>query len=154
MAKRSEPKDLNAIFRELETGTNDRATIIVAASLVEHVLQLAISAKLRKPSNSETAILFHYTNGIFNTFSDKIWAAYFLKIIDADVKRDLNLVKDIRNLAAHDMNPVSFGTPEIKKRCDKLKLSIVRRFPMQNDPRERFLETAFSLLATLYMQLR
>jgi hypothetical protein len=63
-------------------------------------------------------------NGILGTLSEKIWAAYFLKIIGPQVRRDIDLIRNIRNQASHDMNPISFeNTPEIAARCRELRFA-------------------------------
>src|SRR5271156_5953175 len=105
--RRFEPKDYDAVFAELD-GENDRAAIAVGGSILEHALEQAILSRLREPQdNDESAKLFSDV-GIFGTFYEKIWAAYFLKIIGPVTRRDIDLVRHIRNVAAHDMNPVSF----------------------------------------------
>jgi hypothetical protein len=55
--------------------------------------------------------------GLFSSFSEKIWAAYFLQFIGPRARRDMDLIRLIRNEVAHNMNPVSFSTPEIASRC-------------------------------------
>ena len=58
---------------------------------------------------------------IINTLSEKIQAAYFLRIIGPKVRRDLDLIREIRNQAAHDMNEISFqNTEKIANRCREL----------------------------------
>jgi hypothetical protein len=43
---RYEPRDIEAIFDELE-GQNDRAVAIVGSALLEHALQAALASQLR-----------------------------------------------------------------------------------------------------------
>ena len=52
----------------------------------------------------------------------KYGAAYFLKVIGPVSRNDISLFREIRNQAAHDMNPISFdGTSEISSRCRALQ---------------------------------
>jgi hypothetical protein len=108
------------IFHELK-GENDRAVISVGGSFVEYGLEEAILSRLRQPQTpAEHDVLFN-DRGIIGTFSEKIWAAYFLKIIGPTTRRDIDLIRKIRNIAAHEMRPVSFeNTPEISSRCREL----------------------------------
>jgi hypothetical protein len=75
------PKDMEPIFEELSSA-NDRATISVWASLLEYSLEECIAARLRGPENeTEKSLLFSEQGGIIGTFFEKIWMAYFLKIV-------------------------------------------------------------------------
>jgi hypothetical protein len=123
MAKQYDPADVEQAFKQL-AGENDRAAILVGGALLENALEQAILSRLREPqTDTESEALFS-ERGIFNTFSQKIWAAYFLKIIGPSVRRDIELVRSIRNAAAHDMKSVSFdGTPKIASRCRELSFA-------------------------------
>jgi hypothetical protein len=119
MAGRYELKDFDGILEELDHESH-RAAIMVGGSLVEHALEKMIRSKLRKPENSQQKEALFNDTGIFGSFHQKIWAAYFLKWIGPLTRRDLDLIRSIRNIVAHDMNPVSFDTPEIANRCSEL----------------------------------
>jgi hypothetical protein len=91
---------------------------------VEHALEFVIACRLREPRNKTEENALFQEKGILGTFSEKIWAAYFLKIVGHNARRDLNLLREIRNQAAHDMNPCSFeSTPAIRSRCGDLGLA-------------------------------
>jgi hypothetical protein len=119
---RYEPKDLGVILDRLQHEDDDRAAIAVAGSLVEHALQLAIGCRLRPAATkSEEDVLF-VDSGVFGTFSENIWVAYFLKVIGQKARQELDLIRKIRNQAAHDMNPISFNEPgPIADRCKELQ---------------------------------
>jgi hypothetical protein len=154
MPRRYEPKDLEIILQEIEA-EGDRAAIAVAGSLVDHALEIAISCRLRAPSdNKEENVLFN-DNGILGTFSEKIWAAYFLKIIGPEARRDIDIIRNIRNQAAHDMNAISFdGTPEIAARCRELHFpgEAVEDGKAPIDLRRRFLVTAAFFTSNLMLR--
>jgi hypothetical protein len=122
MAKRHQPEDITKTFQELES-ENPRAAITVGGSLLEYALEQAILSRLREPqTKTEGEVLFR-DKGILGTFYEKIWASYFLKIIGPVSRQDIDLIRVIRNEVAHNMNPVSFDTPEIASRCRELKLA-------------------------------
>jgi hypothetical protein len=154
MSTRYEPQDLDAIFRKAEM-ESDRAAIAVMASLVEYSLERVISTRLRKPrNNAEIKTLFN-ENGILGTFSEKILAAYFLKIIGPEARRELDLIRGIRNQAAHDMNPISFqGTAEIASRCEELRFGAdaVADHKVPTDLRRKFLVVAAFFAANLLLR--
>jgi hypothetical protein len=150
---RYQPKDLTPIFEGLEKA-DDRAIIAISGSMVEHALETAISCRLREPSTKEERDVFFHDGGIIRTFSEKIWIAFFLKIIGPSTRRDIDLIRLIRNQAAHDMNPLSFsGTPQIKSRC--LLLTLARKAygeAITNDPKSCFLLSARYYAVNLLMR--
>ena len=123
MRNRSEPRDFDNVFAELD-GENDRAAILVGGSILEYALEQAIASRLREPQTTTESDALFDEHGILGSFHEKIWAAYFLKVIGPSVRRDLDLVRAIRNSAAHDMNAISFdGTSEIANRCRELRFA-------------------------------
>lgn len=120
MARRYKPDYIGKIFDEIE-GQNDRAAIIVGLSLVEHFLNEALETKLPPLTKRERADLFS-ESGIFASFSQKILGAQVLGLIGPKTRRELDLLRLIRNEAAHNMNPVTFDTPSIKSRAKELTL--------------------------------
>src|SRR5262249_57189938 len=93
--------------------------------MVEYAIELAISCRLPEPRDNKEETALFSDNGIVGIFSKKIWAAYFLKVIGPEARRDIDLIRNIRNQAAHDMNPISFdSTPEIAARCQELQFSV------------------------------
>ena len=130
MRKRPEPGDFDNVFAELD-GENDRAAILVGGSILEYALEQAIASRLREPQRTTELDALFDEHDILGSFHKKIWAAYFLKVIGPSVRRDLDLVRAIRNSAAHDMNTISFdGTSKIANRCRKLG------FADEFDPRQ------------------
>jgi hypothetical protein len=149
---RYRPKDLERIFGELEDA-DARAAIAVGGSLVEHALETTILCRLREPTTDPERDVFFHDSGIIRTFSEKIWLAFFLRVIGPLTRRDVDLIRLIRNQAAHDMNPISFEeTPEIKSRCMELRfgLEFYSRQPLS--PRECFLLVAQTITVNLWMR--
>jgi hydrogenase maturation factor HypF (carbamoyltransferase family) len=56
------------------------------------------------------------------TFSSKISTAYALGLMTKAAKNDLNIIKAIRNNAAHRIRDFSFENTEIRQRCSSLTL--------------------------------
>src|SRR5262249_50310703 len=146
MPKRRELKDLEGVCAELEHESH-RAAIIVGGSLVEYCLEKYLRTKLRVPRNSEEEGILFAETGLFGTFSQKIWAAYFMNLIGQITKRDLDLIRLVRNEVAHNVNPVSFNTPEIASRCKELDLAKNSIPALKNPPDFRGM---FKVSAELY----
>jgi hypothetical protein len=123
MPKKYQPKDVDKILEELE-GQSDRAAISVGGSFVEYALEQCIESRLREPQNETERSFLFADRGVIGTFFEKTWMAYFLKLIGPIARRDIDLIRKIRNEAAHNMNPVSFQTSgEISKRCRELEIA-------------------------------
>jgi hypothetical protein len=114
------------------SGLEDRPTAIVATSLLESVLGIAIAYKFgRFPSDSEFGTLFT-GYGPLASFSARVAISYNLKVINSDQRHDLGVIKDIRNKFAHNYLPLSFDTNEINMLCQKLKLTIKLNPPLSD----------------------
>jgi hypothetical protein len=138
MPKRYAPKDIEPIFKELQ-GESDRAIITVGGSLVEYALEQCIRSRLRLPKEKTEDDVLFTDAGIIGSFYEKTWVSFFLKIIGPETRNNIDLVRKIRNEAAHNMNPVSFsGTPEIMSRCASLAISN-EMGAMPAAPKDRFI---------------
>jgi hypothetical protein len=101
---------MNAVFGEAE----DRTTVIMAASLLELQLRLAISSQLS--TNDERLTEAIYTdNGPLSTFSSKILMARAMGIIGEKTATNLDRIRQIRNAFAHSLLDVNLDTPEIAR---------------------------------------
>src|ERR1039458_1249722 len=60
--------------------------------------------------------------GALSTFSAKIELAYALELIDKDVRRNADYIREIRNIFAHRIGPTYFRIPEISAVCRLLAL--------------------------------
>ena len=107
-------KDMAKHIREL-TGTNDRLIAIICGSLVEFNLRGLIEL----PNGADK--LFDPTAPL-STFSAKINLAYSLNLIGADIRRNADYIRDIRNVFAHRAAPTSFRTKEVAAVCALLSL--------------------------------
>jgi hypothetical protein len=128
-------KDFDKHVREL-TGTNHRLVAIVCASLVELNLTGLIKAFLRNGAGS----LFDPYKPL-GTFAAKIEMAYALGLIDVEVRRNSDYIREIRNIFAHRMAPTNFNTKEVAAVCRLLVVNY-HGFPSIDKPRERYYRTA------------
>jgi mannitol operon repressor len=96
---------------------SDRGCILVGASALEELLEeLLKSAFSFNEHVIKNAIqpLFE-TMGALSSFSAKTKLAYSLGLIDKWCFSDLEKIRKIRNVAAHEYFPKSFESPEIIK---------------------------------------
>lgn len=107
------------VAREYMPNAEDRAVGVIEATKVEDSLVSAIRRKFVELIPSEDDELFSGTAPI-STFSAKIKICYAMGIIGKNTRRDLEIIRHIRNAFAHSAKPLWFSTPEISKACDML----------------------------------
>src|SRR6185436_10257300 len=95
----------------------DRGCSLMAASYLDYQLENVIRAKL---VNNETVVqkLFKF-NGSLGSFSSKIEMAYSIGLIGEKAKKDLNLIRKIRNDFAHNYQPLSFTHKPMSDLCNQ-----------------------------------
>lgn len=90
-------------------GESDRGAVILAATSIEDVLEWAILARLPNlllDAESRDSVFGH--NGSLGTFSSKITMAYAMGVIDKAGRREIDLIREMRNACAHARMPISF----------------------------------------------
>jgi DNA-binding MltR family transcriptional regulator len=95
---------------------NDQTAAIISSSAVEVALESALKTRLRPLKLSDAESLFGGT-GPLATFSAKIHMGYALGLFGPETRHDLTLIKDIRNVFAHNAHGYSFRTKRIKDKC-------------------------------------
>jgi hypothetical protein len=127
-------KDLGGVLKEIE-GDNDRAAIIVGASMVDHILESLIERVLPPLSKDDRDKIFT-DNGLLGSFSAKIMWAYTAALIGPKTRHSLDMIRQIRNETAHNPNPISFDDGSIKGRSLSIEFSEKETKP--GDARARF----------------
>lgn len=109
-------------FRREFRKESDRASVILAGAMIEKSLEMMIRAKLI-PSISKKDELFDTPYAPLHNFKAKIELAYRVGLISSNLHRDLNIIRDIRNDFAHDIEGCSFENNRVKNRIDELMKS-------------------------------
>lgn len=117
---------------EIEQTKSDRATAIVATSVVEKDLTRAIERRM-VPDERETSMLFKHS-GPLGAFEAKVHLAYLMGMIDGSLREDLTRIADIRNRFAHQVEPLRFNSHAIHALCDALAIVDAPSFPEIPDP--------------------
>ena len=94
---------------------SDRGAIILAATGIEDTIEfrLGLMMPVLEKDASARAEVFG-ARGCMGTYADKILMAYALGIIDERGRRDIDLVREIRNACAHCRLPISLSVPELQ----------------------------------------
>src|SRR5580700_8908070 len=86
--------------------SDDRTTALLTAALAETSLIRPIAVAARSPISSD--------------FAAKIKKAFTHSIIGPDTKKNLEVIKEIRNFFAHSLSEIEFTTLEVERACAML----------------------------------
>jgi hypothetical protein len=111
---------LQTITNVMAGDTDDRATAILAAALVE----TSLIGPIAIISGNEAEIERHFwkRSGRWSTFDRRIKEAANLGIIGPQTTSNLDIIRGVRNAFAHSLSEVHFTTPEVERACSLLKL--------------------------------
>lgn len=174
MTKTTDVGDYDEIREELSNAT-DRSLTILASAYVENALsdrllwwlgslgcnsggEIGATTIAQNVQTYEKKIIKDLSGngGPLGTFSNKIMLARALNLIGPKTKKDLGIIKSIRNTAAHSTKNFSFLELSISDQCADLS---ARQLPIQGDvawlpprtePRKRFEECCHQIYDQLY----
>lgn len=129
------------------TEETDRGCALMAAAYIDFELEKLIRAYI--VDDKAIAQELFSNNGPLGTFSSRINLAFSLGLIPDDIKRDLHLLRKIRNYFAHEPKRFGFEKIEIASRCNELKFSV----PFAKDPRERFISAMMGITGHIHSKL-
>jgi hypothetical protein len=113
---------------------SDRASIILHASLLENIVLERLKDFMPSLNADEKARIFGF-EGPCGSFSNRLRMAHALEAIDRATRRKLEIIKEMRNVAAHANAEVTFDTPEIRQATIEL-FDIKLRGPLAKLRRE------------------
>ena len=94
---------------------SDRSVIILLASNVEATLLGMLEDAMPSLNGEERDRIFNF-EGPCGSFSNRIRLAQGLGIINRETRKQVEILKEMRNAAAHSFLPVNYETPAIKTR--------------------------------------
>jgi hypothetical protein len=100
-------------YRANVQGESDRASLILNGSMVERFLVFHLNELMPSINRDERNAVFQF-EGPLGSFSNRIRMAQALGIITRKTRRQLDIVRELRNVAAHAHPTVSFDLPEIR----------------------------------------
>lgn len=112
------PEDIDAWAEEL-TGASPRACALVGGAYLANLLQRLIRTKLIALDKIGTSHVFD-PPGPAADFHARIELAWALGLIDASTRRDLKIIKDVRNAFGHAPQKLTFEDTFVRKECSKL----------------------------------
>ena len=95
---------------------NDRGAALLLATIPETSLRIAIEQKLGL-AEEHRPMLFEEEAAPLRDFAAKIRMGYALGLFGEETKKNLDIIRAIRNVFAHAAHPVNFSTVEISNAC-------------------------------------
>lgn len=141
--------DLVMEFRHGLNGETDRGCALMAAEYLSNQLGELLRAHFIDDKKTCDEVL-EAANGALSTFSPRIEFAYLLGLIGPAARRELHLVRKIRNEFAHQYRPLAFDEERISARCQELRTHSI--FP-DLSPRANSVRSAMGLLAVIHGRL-
>ncbi len=141
------PKDDEwvALVDQIMKGTDDRAVVVLAGSLIDAVLeQLLISWLL--PDDAVTQY-FDPPHGFLSTSGATTNLAFALALVSHEERDDLKQVAKVRNVFAHHLLDATFEHPDVVKHLKGLKS--VKGLAPEDSPRARFRKAVSQLVVSL-----
>jgi DNA-binding MltR family transcriptional regulator len=137
-----EPELFRRIILELRD-MNATAAALVLTSIVDNFLEEAIALNMVPLSPSLRNSIFRGKYGPLSDFSSKITVAFALGVYNDEIRKQLDVLREIRNIFAHSMLDRDFNDIEISRMCadiDVRRIASKRESWMEHEePRERFL---------------
>lgn len=153
-------EETNAFLKEFQNESNRATAILGAAYLDEMVCDLISSFMIDDKGFINKSILGRSVTAIIDSFGKRVALAYALGLLRESEKKDLDLIRKIRNLFAHGIKNLSFEAEQIKNRCYELQIAKdVLKGPLAkarivDNPRLRFILAVGTIGNFVYYRAR
>ncbi len=130
-------------YMEVLSKESDRGAVLVTVSMLEDALTELLRARLVQGKSTDK--LLDGFNAPLGTFSAKIAAAHAIGVIPEEWRRELELLRNIRNKFAHNVT-VTLGDKQIMDRCNELSLCLPEKAKDAAGARRRYWMSATAIL--------
>lgn len=138
-------------MEEFQAESDRACSVLGAAFLDEHLRALLEAFFVDHPERIQN--LFKDAAGPLASFSSRINMAYALGFLAPNELRDLDLIRKIRNVFAHELHDVTFVSPSVASRCAELRqCNYIGRSLGPLSPRDRFVLSVVFLAHWLAMR--
>lgn len=132
-------------FRSSLSGETDRGCALMAAAYLADQLERLLRHTLVDDQAAVDELFRHL--GPLSSFSGRIELCYALGLLPAEARRDLHLVRKIRNDFGHVAKTLTFEEPAIAARCRELHHS---GREAEARPRAKFTSAVMGLCAVIH----
>ena len=134
-------------FRRALTKETDRGCALFATSYLDKALSDLLYCALAHDKKIENDLF--EGNAPLASFSARIKMAFYLGKISKVERRDLDLLRKIRNEFAHNANAIDFENEKIKSQCGELSFSYHDK---DHRPRGHFTAASLGILANIHSE--
>jgi mannitol operon repressor len=153
MADKTHTDDqISSFLKELNTQT-DRGAAIIAAAVLDELLQMVLVARFIELGSERKEALFERTGAPLSNLSARIEVAFAVGVINNQARLMAHFVREVRNSFAHRIEASSFDDPEVVDIIERRLIAVVPAAKQIATNRERFLRTFQGLAAVLYALL-
>lgn len=145
-------QNLARLAQELQSSLreeSDRALAVIAAAYLDHQLDLLLRHHMKLPDPAGK-YLFDDFRSPLATFGGRIQMAAHMGLVTAPQLKDLERIKKIRNLFAHEPLGTTFSSSRI---ADLSRALTFVESPEPQQPRERFESSVFRLMVDITSRL-
>jgi hypothetical protein len=139
-------EQMQAIVDEIKKET-DRGAAILAATIIDNILENLITARLIESPKSRTA-LFEHPNAPLHNLYAKIELGFALGLFTSERRKSLHLIRRVRNKFAHRVDAAYFDFPEIATIVENGVPQKVKEYTTMS-ARQKFLFTCNTLIIFL-----
>lgn len=136
-------------LRDILGKESDRGCVLSAAAFLDNELGKLLKSVLIQDDSILKVLFEGY--GPLATFSARIDLAYGLGYIAPMQRRDLHLIRKIRNIFAHRTGKVTFDDNHISSRCLELYHDV---YDESLPPRKKFIRVAVGIAAPIHGSIR
>jgi DNA-binding MltR family transcriptional regulator len=139
-------KQLDEVFllRGSLSGESDRGCALMAAAFLDGQLEKLLRQTFVASERIADDLLG--PSKPIGTFSSRIDLAFMLGFLSEQQRRDLHLIRKIRNDFGHNPSPITFDHPPIANRCRELTYSFHKQ---EARARGHYTNAVFNILATI-----
>ena len=113
-------EEITAVRAAFDNGTPLEMAIL-AQAIIEHELETLLRAKFKKKDDSTWTRLTNH-GAPLGTFSNKLIAGFAFGLYDEITLRNMNTVREIRNVFAHSKRLITFSEPAIVRALKEVSL--------------------------------
>lgn len=132
-------------FRFALSEESDRGCALFAAAYLDSALEELLFLSLVHTGKDKQDLFTGHAP--LSGFSARITMAFYLGKISAATRRELNIIRSIRNKFAHDAKIVSLSDQTFVNQCNQLKYSFREE---ESSARQKFCSSVIALLATIH----
>lgn len=114
-------EEVYELIDSLDAIANDQYSAIAAAALLDGALKQALIKNLIVPEDLGEGDLFN-SGAPLRAFSAKIKMGFALGLYGPKTRKDLDLIRDVRNSLAHAMVRLDFDTEQVANVCRRITL--------------------------------